>query len=110
LGLSGLAEDFAVELENQWFQNFPALESFTLFIDPYNSRGTGTYASADGKILLYEPEDVPVYCLGNRTASHIRQVIMKKFDNLAPKDRGAPLIEVFVTSVRKPKKVPRVKG
>jgi hypothetical protein len=99
--------DFPPTMEHQWFQNFPALQSFTLFLDPCRLIG----ANADnGRILLHEPEDIPIERIGYKRASRIKRIVIDMFNKLAPEDREVPWIDVFVTRVRKNKKIRSVEG
>lgn len=94
--------EFPPRIDHQWFQSFPALQSFTLFLDPCNLIG----ANADnGRILLYEPEQIPITRIGNKMPSEIKRLVKEMFNNLVPEGREVPWVDVFVTGVRRQKKV-----
>ena len=100
---------FTAKLENSWLHNFPAMKSFTLLIDTcLLIRREDLTGADDGRILLFEPENVPISRIGSLTASQIKQIILDMFGHLTPEGTGLPWVDVFVAGMRRPKKVNRI--
>jgi hypothetical protein len=88
--------------------NFPSLQSFTLFLDP-GLVGTVGYRHS-GRILLYEPEEVPVEDFYKMTPSQVVQRLAEKFRYPGMKEEDMPLVETFVVQVRKSKRRKRLQA
>lgn len=90
------------QVDQWWLNNFPALESFTLLADPGS-----VLDHHDGTILLHEPLDVPVpYFRGTRPSRFLPE-ITDVFAKVMSEGKEAPLVEMFVTTRRRPKKSKR---
>lgn len=85
--------------KSAWAKNFPSLQSFSLFLDP----GEVGY-SQSGKILLYEPQDVPVQDVENLTPSQIAQRMSARLRQPGMQDEDVPLAEVFVVDMARKSK------
>ncbi|KAH7351348.1 hypothetical protein BKA65DRAFT_476670 [Rhexocercosporidium sp. MPI-PUGE-AT-0058] len=78
-------------LDEDWLPNFPALQSFTLLLDPVL-----VLDRKAGRILLHEPEEEPVYSFGGYRPAEIVKRLTIAFEEALPSDMEVPLVEVFV--------------
>ncbi|PVH75843.1 hypothetical protein DL98DRAFT_518434 [Cadophora sp. DSE1049] len=83
--------DYAVHLEDDSLDNFPALQSFTLFMDP-----ASILERQSGRVLLYEPKENRVDTFRGLTPAEIERSVTQGFEEVLPDDMEVPLVEVFV--------------
>ncbi|KAH6701380.1 hypothetical protein BKA61DRAFT_582456 [Leptodontidium sp. MPI-SDFR-AT-0119] len=76
--------------------NFPALESFTLLLDP-----VFVLDRQAGRVLLHEPEQTSVVAFGGFRPAEIEKRVTSAFEEEIPEDREVPLVEVFVAGWKK---------
>ena len=76
---------------NSWLRNFPALQMLDLYIDPL-----GLGERHMGRLVPFEPLDIPVMKLYNLRPSRIEKNLALLLEKCLPQGREAPFIEVFV--------------
>jgi len=82
---------------HQWFSTLPALTSLILLTEPYNK-----FDADEGRILLYEPYNVPIDHLLNNKASEIEDLITAEIKSWGL-GWDPPLVEVLAIRFRKNK-------
>lgn len=88
--------DDVAHLEDDALDNFPALQSFTLFVDP----GT-VLERQSGRVVLYEPIQNSVDAFQGLTPAEIERNVTRGFKEILPEDMEVPLVEVFVAGWKK---------
>ncbi|KAG4422218.1 hypothetical protein IFR04_004598 [Cadophora malorum] len=83
--------DDVPHLEEESLDNFPALQSFTMFVDP-----ASVLDRQSGKVLLHEPEQNPVHTFRGYKPDGIASSVAVGFEEVLPEDMELPLVEVFV--------------
>jgi hypothetical protein len=74
----------------EWILNLPYLKTLSLLVEPF-----GKYDADGGRILLYEPFNVPITRLNRYTPSKIERLITETIKSCNPLG-VSPSIEVFV--------------
>jgi hypothetical protein len=95
--LNGFAYQFSMNSLYEWFLHLPYLKTLSLLVDPF-----GIYDAEGGRIVQYEPYDVPITRLNNYTPSQIEKLITENI-KLSKSPGVPPSVEVLVMEFRKSK-------